>query len=431
MRGRLNVAPAAAAQQGLFDRRLNGSADAPVAVALSGGGDSVALLHLAKAWADGAGRRLVALTLDHGLQPASAAWTRFAAERAARLGVAHRTLAWAGVKPAHGLPAAARTARHALLAEAALAAGARVLLMGHTADDLIEAEAMRRMGAAVSSPRAWAPSPAWPEGRGLFLLRPLLGCRRAELRRLLCGLGETWIEDPANDDLRYARARARRLSMDHLAAPPPAPDLSPWTGLSSVEGGPGGDLVAARAALVAAEAGLRALGALALCAAGGARPPAAAALHRLQARLAASDDFVATLAGARIEARGERVLFCREAGEHRRRGLEAAPLPVGESVFDGRFLVTGTAPGWRIAPLRGLVRRLSGPARARLARLPAAVRGALPAAISPGQDVVCPVLEEAAPVAAFSLNRQRLRATLGAFPDEASLWRVANLPTAP
>src|SRR6185312_17401447 len=132
------------------------------------------------------------LSVDHRLNPASAEWTGFAAERAARLGVACRAIAWDGRKPATGLPAAARAARHALLAEAARAEGAAVVLMGHTADDVIEAALMRRAGVSAGSPRAWSPSPAWPQGRGVFLLRPLLGRRRAELRALLAGLGETW-----------------------------------------------------------------------------------------------------------------------------------------------------------------------------------------------------------------------------------------------
>jgi tRNA(Ile)-lysidine synthase len=417
---------------GMFGRRLNGPAGAPVAVALSGGGDSLALLHLAKAWADRAGRRLVALTVDHGLQPASAAWTGFAAERALSLGVAHRALAWTGHKPAHGLPAAARAARHALLAEAARTAGARVLLMGHTADDLVEAEEMRRMGAAVPSPRFWSPSPAWPEGRGVFLLRPLLERRRADLRRLLQGLGESWIEDPANDDLRFARAVARRRLAGQAVVPPPPLDPAPWPGLAEVRCGPGGELVLARGRLAGpgGDDVARAMGALAVCAAGGRKTPSAVQLARLRARLASPGDFVAALAGARIEARGEQLLFCREAGEHRRIGLATAPLPRGESVFDGRFLVVAGATGWRIAPLRGLASRLSRPARARLAELPAPVRAALPAAISPAGEVVCPALDDAGPVAAHSLTRQRLCATLGAFADEAALWRVANLPSA-
>ena len=117
MRCRLSAAaPTTLASPPAFGRQLNGPAGAPLVVALSGGGDSLALLHLAKAWADAAGRPLVALTVDHRLQSASAAWSRVAARQAAALGVAHRTLAWSGAKPATGLPAAARAARHALLA---------------------------------------------------------------------------------------------------------------------------------------------------------------------------------------------------------------------------------------------------------------------------------------------------------------------------
>jgi tRNA(Ile)-lysidine synthase len=76
---------------------------------------------------------VVSLTVDHQLQPASAAWTADAVAKARALGAEARALAWTGDKPATGLSAAARAARHALLADAARAAGARVLLLGHTA----------------------------------------------------------------------------------------------------------------------------------------------------------------------------------------------------------------------------------------------------------------------------------------------------------
>src|SRR5579872_5299872 len=157
------AAPAAPVDQGAF-ARLNGPAGAPVAAAVSGGGDSLALMLAAAAWAERAGRRLVVLTVDHRLQPQGAAWAASVAARAAGLGLTHRTLVWRGEKPATGLPAAARAARHALLAAAAREAGARVILMGHTADDLMEAQLMRRAGSSVPSPRPWSASPAWPEG---------------------------------------------------------------------------------------------------------------------------------------------------------------------------------------------------------------------------------------------------------------------------
>jgi len=399
-------------------QRLNAADRPPIAVALSGGGDSAALLRLAKAWADDAGRTLIALTVDHGLQSDSAAWCRFAAQRAARLGIPHRSLSWLGDKPNSGLPAAARAARHALLADAARSAGARVVLLAHTADDLMEAEIMRRMGASAPSPRLWSPSPAWPQGRGVFLLRPLLGHRRSDLRALLASLGEAWIDDPANDDPRYSRTLARRRLGDCPIAATPPRDLEPPPGWEAIEEGAGGELVSPREPLSDRSAeGRRLIGALALCAAGTARPPAIGSLDRIAARIA-KGDFTASLAGARIEAQGQRVLFCREPGERDRGGLRSAALPLGESVFDGRFLVTAHKPGHSVAPLRGLAAQLSPQERDRLKAIPSAARGALPAVISPPGGVFCSVLAANSAVSAKPLGLARLQAALGVVVDE-------------
>jgi tRNA(Ile)-lysidine synthase len=432
VRGRgLTVAPPQTADlPEAFDRWLTGPVGAPVAVALSGGGDSLALLHLAEAWADRAGRTLVALTVDHGLQPASAAWSAFAAERAQRLGVATRTLRWLGDKPQRGLPAAARAARHALLADAARAAGARVILMGHTADDVLEAEAMRAAGASAPSPRTWSPSPAWPAGRRVFLLRPLLRHRRADLRALLAGLGETWIDDPANDDPHYARTLARRRLARTDAAAPAIVDARPaWAGLAAVRQGVAGELTLPRVVLAAADPSV--LGALALCAAGTSRPPPAAALRRIAERLSRGDAFVASLGGARIAADHAEVLICREAGERARRGLQPVPSPIGQSVFDGRFELDLDADGCSVGFLAGLAPRLSPAQRSALKRIPAAARGALPAVISPSGKVSCPVLDQSGAPSARPLCEARLRATLGGVSDEAALWRVAESAAVP
>src|SRR5690606_3164023 len=120
--------------------RLETDVDRPVALALSGGGDSNPLLHLAAAWAEQAGRQLLALTVDHQLTPDSGRWTRFAQAAAIEVGADWRGLNWTGDKPASGLSAAARAARHRLIAEAAREAGARVILFAHTADDIAEAD---------------------------------------------------------------------------------------------------------------------------------------------------------------------------------------------------------------------------------------------------------------------------------------------------
>jgi tRNA(Ile)-lysidine synthase len=404
----------------LLSRWLNAREDAPVAVALSGGGDSLALLHAAKDWADLAGRRLLALTVDHGLQSESAAWTRFAADRAQRLGVAHRTLVWEGEKPRSGLPAKARRTRHALLAEAARAAGARVILMGHTADDVAEAEMMRAAGVRVTSPRVWTPSPAWPEGRGVFLLRPLLGVRRDPLRAWLRAHGQSWIEDPANDDARYARSAARRrIAAEGAPVRLEPPSASPSRVPDWIWVGAGGELLAKRRGLRALDEGRRIVGALALCASGGDKVPAGRALTALIERLRSAGGFVATLGGARIEADDERVIFCREVGERRRRGLGPEPAPLGETVFDGRFLVRVRVGGQQLSHLGGRMRRLPRAERARLRQVSASARPSLPVLIAPDGRAQCPALS--VDDAATPLTLPRLAGAIGAIGDEAAL----------
>jgi tRNA(Ile)-lysidine synthase len=331
----------------VLDRRLLAHSPRPLAVAFSGGGDSLALLLTVAAWAKGAGRRLVVLTVDHRLRPESAAWTETCAATARRLGLPFVSRAWTGDKPATGLPAAARAARHALLADAARAAGARIILIGHTADDGLEAELMRQAGSTTPSPREWSPSPAWPEGRGLFLLRPLLAVRRSAIRDWLRARGEAWIDDPANEDTAYARSRARQALS---AAPPFAPAFAAGSakGLAQAcRADAFGDLEIDRASLrpAGSDALARFLSAACLCAAGAHRPPGREKIARLAARLTGPEAFTASLAGARVQADAARVRFRREPGEAARGGLIPIALLAGEiRVWDGRFEVTAPAP---------------------------------------------------------------------------------------
>lgn len=330
-----------------------------MAVALSGGGDSLALLLASATWAKGAGRELVVLTVDHGLRPESADWTRTCAATAQRLGLAFKALAWTGAKPATGLPAAARLARHRLLADAAREVCARVILMGHTADDIHEAGLMRAAGSTTPNPREWSPSPVWPQGRGLFLLRPLLDVRRAEIREWLTARHEAWIDDPANADLAYARPRARQA----LAASASAPDATASNAVADELGracrpdGAGGieiDRAMFRAAVP--EACLRFVAAACLCAAGTERPPRRAKLARLVTQLVDEGPFIASLAGARIDAEAERVRFRREPGEAARGGLAPLVLAAGETgIWDGRFeIAAAQAVEVRAAPRSAL-----------------------------------------------------------------------------
>src|SRR5262249_57500695 len=106
-------------------------------LAVSGGPDSTALLMLMARWRSALkrGPKVIAVTVDHGLRPASAGEARAVKELARRLGVGHRTVRWEGKKPATGLQEAARAARYRLLAAAAKSAKAGIIVTAHTLDD--------------------------------------------------------------------------------------------------------------------------------------------------------------------------------------------------------------------------------------------------------------------------------------------------------
>ncbi|HVI32247.1 tRNA lysidine(34) synthetase TilS [Phenylobacterium sp.] len=418
MRG-LDVGPAdslADRVRQILDRRLLRDADAPVAVALSGGGDSLALALIAADWANGAGRRLLILNVDHRLQPQSAAWAHACARIAERLGADFRALAWTGPKPASGLSAAARAARHRLLADAARQAGARVILMGHTASDLAEAAAMRAEGSTVPDAREWAPSPAWPEGRGVFLLRPLLGASREELRHWLLERGETWIEDPANSGTASARARVRAAgaAAPEAGAPPPDPGALATLG-ESCRFDPGGGLRLPRQALrdVAPAAAQAFLGVAAVCVGGGDRRPATDRLRRVREILAGPAALATTLAGARIEADDAEVSVLREPGEARRGGLPTLYLTPGRPlVWDGRFEFTAAQPGLHVDRLEGVSRRLPPQQQDALRLLPPKARLGLPVVVE-GDRIVCPALTGVEGIEMRPLVPDRLFAACG------------------
>lgn len=378
----------------ILDARLEHDAAHPLAIALSGGGDSMALLALAADWAAARGRRLLALTVDHGLNPDSGRWSDMSRRAAERLGAEWRGLTWIGAKPATGLPAAARRARHALIADAARAAGARVVLFAHTADDMAENALMQTLGTTLGTLRLWGPSPSWPEGRGLMLFRPLLDERRGVLRDFLSSRGLGWIEDPANADPRFGRSRARAT----LAGAAPLPRVAlerSGVGVPSVSAG--GVISLTRAV------DHRTLAMSLVCAGGGDAPPRGDRLDRLVGRLRSGEDFAAALCGARITTDGADVIVMREAGEFARKSLTALPLtPGGFAVWDGRFEIGTDQEGWSVVPAAGRLSALPAPDRAALKALPPVARGALPVLIRDGS---------AAPVLAW--RRARVRTLVG------------------
>ena len=180
-----------------------------IVLAVSGGPDSTALLHLASAWRPASVPVWVA-TVDHGLRPQAAEEAQAVATTASRLGLPAAVLRWGGPKPDRGLQRHARKARYDLLLGFAREVGASHLVTAHTLDD--QAETMLMRLAAGSGPAGLAGMRTLSRRDDVLLARPLLGLRKAVLVALCRERGWPFVEDPANHDPRFARSRWRRLA---------------------------------------------------------------------------------------------------------------------------------------------------------------------------------------------------------------------------
>ena len=180
-----------------------------IAVAVSGGSDSLGLGLLLAEWVRERDGRLSVLAVDHGLRPEAAAECARVAEIFAAIpGCSTHILHWDGEKPAHGLQAAARVARYALLADWCRAHGVLHLAVGHTADDQAETVAMRQ--AHGSGAHGLAGMAALRPESGVRLLRPLLPVPRAAIRDWLRARGQSWLDDPSNELTKFERVRVRQ-----------------------------------------------------------------------------------------------------------------------------------------------------------------------------------------------------------------------------
>lgn len=203
-----------------------------IGLAVSGGGDSMAMLTLAHNWTHVFGVRLWVVTVDHGLRAESAAEAALVAQECAALGHPHSTLRWHWDGTGN-LQARARAARLRLID--AWRGGIRHVLFAHTADDVAENLLMRlERGAGVSGLSAMrarrvvacaysAPLPVadidgpLPEPgpgaapRPFEVLRPCLTMRRGDLRHYLRTFKGRWAEDASNLDARFNRVRKRGL----------------------------------------------------------------------------------------------------------------------------------------------------------------------------------------------------------------------------
>jgi len=189
-------------------------------VGVSGGGDSVAMLA-----ATVEARRMLgiagpfeAMTIDHGLRPASAGEVAFVGALADDLGVLfHSTRVRVRRRAGESLEEAARRVRYDRLARRARRIGADAILVGHTADDQAETVLLNLLrGSVVTGLGGIPPVRRLSPRSSLLLVRPVLDCSRDQLRRFLVRRKLTWCEDESNLSLDFTRNRVRLVLLDLL-----------------------------------------------------------------------------------------------------------------------------------------------------------------------------------------------------------------------
>ena len=195
-----------------------------VVLAVSGGVDSMAMLHLAAEWR--AARLsstpantapiLSVVTVDHGLRSGSAVEAAGVCALAQRLGCEHTTLHWMDSKPVTGIQAAARAARYRLIIAHLEARGLDAVATAHTSDDQAETFLMRL--ARGSGVDGLAGMQACTSFGPVTLLRPMLQFSKQDLIATLKASGGTWFEDPSNEKKEFERVRLRHMRENFEAA---------------------------------------------------------------------------------------------------------------------------------------------------------------------------------------------------------------------
>ena len=178
-----------------------------IAVAVSGGSDSLALLYLLHEVARHNVVDLYAVTVDHGLRSEAREEARQVEAICVDLAVPHDTLLWREWDGKGNTQNAARNARYTLIADWARAKGIETVVLGHTQDDQAETFIMRL--ARASGVDGLSAMPMRRQHAGVTWLRPLLNVRRAALQSYLRDKGVQWVDDPSNEDPRFERVRVR------------------------------------------------------------------------------------------------------------------------------------------------------------------------------------------------------------------------------
>jgi tRNA(Ile)-lysidine synthase len=386
-----------------FDAAMAGCAPfepAPrIAVAVSGGPDSMALVLLMDVWAKSRGGSVLGLTVDHGLRAAAAAEAAAVGTFLAARGIAHAILPWTGDKPKSKIQQAARDARYRLLIEACAARGILHLAFAHHADDQAETVLFRRDRGTGEA--GLAGMPAQRSLGPVRLIRPVLGWSKPVLIAVCQAAGQEFFDDPSNRSIAFARTGLRARLADGAARDAlfeqavtagrararDDRDVAELLGRIA-EARPDGAVILDPAGLVDIEPALRSA-ALAAClrAVGGtAYAPAVELVENLGRALNEAFRGV-SLAGCVVRPWRGSILICREAG----RITDRAGLTPGIwQPWDRRFMLRAASDALQVGPLG-----VSGYATVRKqvkSGLPSVIAASLPAISRDGRLVAVPGL---------------------------------------
>jgi len=192
-----------------FVKEMNGITAPIIGLAVSGGGDSLALLFMASRWVKSSQRILKVVTVDHNLRHESKEEAIAVGSIADTLGHHHDILEWKFDCRKGNLQARAGLARKMLISQWAKKRSIETVLLGHTLDDQAETFLMRM--ARGSGVDGLSGMKHFKNLYGINWYRPLMSFYREDLRHYLTSQNVKWIDDPTNEDMKYTRVKARKI----------------------------------------------------------------------------------------------------------------------------------------------------------------------------------------------------------------------------
>ena len=366
-----------------------------LALAVSGGSDSMALMLLAARLKGPV--KFSVLTVDHGLRVGSRSEALQVKAWARALGFEAHVLSWRGAKPQSGLQARAREARYRVMAQWCAENNADGIVTAHTLEDQAETLLMRlARGSGLDGLSAMAEDSMV---HGLRVLRPLLDVERLELRAFLKAQGQAFFDDPSNANPAFERIRfrqaakllkdlglepralartARRLTRARRALEQATDEFERSAIHHQAEGHAIVELVSFEAA--PEEIRLRLLSRLLARIGGTSEAAQLSEIEALGKWIAQESGRARTLGGCRVERRARSLIVGRELG---RMSVEPMKIKPGETlIWDDRFVIRLDAKGPRGLAVVPLGEAREGRCVARPRQLPDFVFKALPALVS-------------------------------------------------